>query len=129
MDVIAPFECLGCSAEGGLRANSIAALRAGVLPLPCTVTFPALISGHRALQCVPALRRIGNMRQLGANRHTRKIQLAGAYRCVRTRQVRNRHILLIDDVMTTGATLEAAARCLHQAGVASVSAAVFVYKQ
>lgn len=32
------------------------------------------------------------------------------------------HIALIDDVMTTGATLEAAARTLHRAGVARVDA-------
>lgn len=35
------------------------------------------------------------------------------------------HVLLVDDVTTTGATLQAAAQALRQAGVATVSALVF----
>lgn len=38
--------------------------------------------------------------------------------------LRNAHVLLVDDVVTTGATLDSAARTLLAAGVATVSAAV-----
>ena len=40
-------------------------------------------------------------------------------------QLRGKRILLIDDVMTSGATLNAAAQVLKQAGAAHVSALVF----
>jgi ComF family protein len=40
-------------------------------------------------------------------------------------QLRGKRILLVDDVMTSGATLQAAAQVLKQAGVAHVSALVF----
>jgi len=40
-------------------------------------------------------------------------------------QVRQRRVVLVDDVMTTGATLREAARALRQAGAADVTAIVF----
>lgn len=46
----------------------------------------------------------------------------GAFRVLQTEHIAKRHILLIDDVMTTGATLHELARTLQQAGAASVCA-------
>ena len=42
--------------------------------------------------------------------------------------VQNHQILLLDDVMTTGSTLNAAARCLKEAGASSVGAIVLSRK-
>ncbi|HSX15603.1 MAG TPA: phosphoribosyltransferase family protein [Candidatus Saccharimonadales bacterium] len=71
------------------------------------------------------LSRAGQARQVGSNRSERLRQLDGAFRPVRTRLVRGQHIVLVDDVLTTGASLETAARVLRRAGAARVSAIVF----
>lgn len=87
------------------------------------------LSRCRLLCYAPVIRRLGHTRQLGAGRSVRKHQLQGAYRVTRQSLVCGKHVLLVDDVMTTGASLEAAAECLRRAGAATVSAVVFAYKQ
>lgn len=52
----------------------------------------------------------------------RRHNVRGVFRVVRPEQMVGKNVLLIDDVMTTGATLEELARTLHQSGVASVYA-------
>jgi Predicted amidophosphoribosyltransferases len=73
----------------------------------------------------PLLARMGNQRQLGQNRSVRTKQMRGGFRILNPALLRDRHILLVDDVLTTGATCEAAARALCQAGAKRVSAIVF----
>lgn len=71
------------------------------------------------------LARLGQAHQVGSGRAERLRQLEGAFRPLREQQIRGRHLILVDDVLTTGATLETAARILKHAGAAQVDAVVF----
>ncbi len=62
--------------------------------------------------------------QGGLSRAGRRRNVAGAFRA-RSRRIAGRRVLLVDDVMTTGATLDAAARACLAAGATGVDALVF----
>ena len=64
--------------------------------------------------------------QHASTRAQRLRQLRGAFSLLPGQQavIEGRHLMLLDDVMTTGATLNALADCLLRAGAASVSAVV-----
>jgi ComF family protein len=70
--------------------------------------------------CPQALRRIRETRtQVGLDRAQRLQNVAGAFQADPD-SVGRKNVLLVDDVMTTGATLDAAARALCQAGAEGV---------
>jgi ComF family protein len=50
--------------------------------------------------------------------------LRNAFGLIDAKSIRGKRLVLIDDVMTTGATLQSLARCLRQAGPAQMSAIV-----
>jgi ComF family protein len=75
-----------------------------------------------ALPYVPLLARDGQARQVGQSRQSRRRQLEGVFRSTMPAP---RRILLVDDVITTGASLETAARVLRAAGATHVFGAVF----
>lgn len=50
----------------------------------------------------------------------RKANISGAYQCLDATLVAGKRVLLIDDVVTTGATLSESARCLLMAGAEEV---------
>lgn len=72
-----------------------------------------------------ALVRLGQARQVGAERSIRLSQPADNYLIRYSHLVNGQNILLIDDVVTTGATLRAATKSLRAAGAARVDALVF----
>ena len=59
--------------------------------------------------------------QAGLTNAKRRANVSGAFRVHRPARVRGLRILLVDDVMTTGATASACARALKQAGAARVT--------
>lgn len=73
----------------------------------------------------PALTRLGQARQVGSKKIDRLSQMEGAFRIKFGAQVKDKDVLLVDDVLTTGASLEAAASCLLNSGARRVDALVF----
>jgi len=66
------------------------------------------------------LRRRATPPQTGLSVSARRENLRGAFEVSKLEAVRGKTIVLIDDVMTTGATLSACARALRRAGAAQV---------
>jgi ComF family protein len=58
--------------------------------------------------------------QAGLTPNQRRLNLRGAFRVSHSAAVNGKHILLIDDILTTGATARAAARALVDAGAETV---------
>jgi ComF family protein len=52
--------------------------------------------------------------------HQRRLNVRGAFSVPRPETILDRHVLLIDDIYTTGATVRACAQALRRAGAASV---------
>lgn len=75
------------------------------------------------------LSRHGAKHQVGSGRSVRKKQLEGVFRVKNLNSVQNKDVLLVDDVLTTGSTLEAAARTIKKAGANSVCAIVFAQSE
>jgi ComF family protein len=83
------------------------------------------LAGRLGLPLLPALRRSRPTRaQTSLGRTGRAANLRGAFRVPRPERVRGLRLLLVDDVATTGATLDAAAAALLRAGADGVTAVV-----
>lgn len=86
------------------------------------------VAQYKKLTFEPLLGRLGQTRQVGAARTKRERQIAGSM-FVRSAPLPKRtNILLVDDVMTTGASIAEATRALKAAGAKKVYAAVFAQK-
>lgn len=86
------------------------------------------IASQLKLEYMPALRRLGQSRQLGASRETRLKQLSDSFVLRSPKSIAGQRVLLVDDVLTTGGTLIAAAKILKAGGAKEVNALVFAKK-
>ena len=86
------------------------------------------LAGAAQLKHESLLLRLCQTRQAGAKRQTRIQQLEGAFG-LKKQDIKGKHVLLVDDVVTTGATLEEAAKVLKQAGAKTIDAVVFAQKR
>lgn len=75
----------------------------------------------------PLLLRSGSKRQLGQSRAVRQQQLQGAFRLAARLPSRDTPIILVDDVLTTGSSFEAAASVLKEAGYDNIYAFAFAW--
>jgi ComF family protein len=66
------------------------------------------------------LRQRATLTQAGLTPRQRRANLRGAFRVADEASIHDRHILLVDDILTTGATARAASSALLRAGAASV---------
>lgn len=92
------------TARGFNQAGEIARVLGHFLDVP--VAHDAV----RRIRATPA--------QRGLGRSARRSNLRGAFDC--TRRFDDRHVAVVDDVITTGSTCETLARALKQAGAARV---------
>ena len=75
------------------------------------------------------IRRVETDSQTKKNRYNRYENMKSVFSVVRAEEILNKHILLVDDVVTTGATLEACANILLENGASKVSIAALAFAE
>ncbi len=99
-----------------------------VVPVPLSAKRLGERGYNQACALATALVRLGetpDQHSLGREARLRNLRGVFAAHPVHTHRLVGRHVLLVDDVTTTGATLHTAAQALQQVGAARVSALVF----
>lgn len=84
-----------------------------------------------SIPCVPMLRKMrNNPAQSGTgSAEKRRLNVKNVYAALPDAPVRGRRILLVDDIVTTGATLGACAEVLRKAGAEAVSGATLARRK
>ncbi|PID30848.1 hypothetical protein CSA80_03740 [Candidatus Saccharibacteria bacterium] len=83
------------------------------------------LARRHSIPVAQVLVRLGQAHQVGSGRKERLAHLKNAFRVVKPVSINKKHCVLVDDVLTTGATLETAARILKKAGAKRVDAIVY----
>ncbi len=79
------------------------------------------LARHTGIPTAQALRRTRHTDpQAGLTRRQRRLNIRGCFQTIAPDKIQGRRVLLIDDVLTTGATANAAAEALKAAGAAHV---------
>lgn len=100
------------------RGYNQSELIAGTLASCCEIPCEALLEKH-----------IDNEEQSSLSREERLENVIGVYRKLRKSDVNGKNIVLVDDIITTGATLYACAAVLYEAGAKRVSAVTFAHSK
>lgn len=88
------------------------------------------VSERLGVTCVRTLKKTSNIRAQSLIRDAaaRSKNVSGVYKAVNQEYIRGKRILLVDDIVTTGATLSECARTLYGAGAASVGAVAAAHR-
>jgi predicted amidophosphoribosyltransferase len=93
------------------------------------MALAAVVSRHSGVPCDPGLlARVKRTRQqVGLTKAQRQTNLQGAFRVLEDARpiLQGKHVLLIDDVLTTGSTANAASRALLKGGATAVDILTF----
>ncbi len=100
------------------RGYNQSELIARELAARCGVPYLAALEKHRH-----------NAEQSTLNRQQRLENVIGVYRAAHTAELQGKSILLVDDIVTTGATLASCAQTLYQAGIRQAAAATFAHAE
>ena len=82
------------------------------------------LSRHTGFPCMPMLRKVRNNRpqSLTGDAKKRQLNVKGVYELIPGTEIRGKRILLVDDIVTTGATLSACAAVLKHSGAGEINA-------
>jgi ComF family protein len=83
------------------------------------------------IECLPLLEKQRHTKAQSSlsGREARKANAAGAYRCIAPEKLKDKTLLLVDDIVTTGATLSECAGVLNRAGCKEIYAATVATRE